>query len=68
MFHTYKSFQSIPDSLVTVSDSDLKSYINDNSASYQQENSRGIEYVVYSVSPSEEDRSRCTSLDRRHKN
>ena len=50
-------FQSIPDSLVTVSDSDLKSYINDNSASYQQENSRGIEYVVYSVSPSEEDRA-----------
>ena len=50
-------FQSIPDSLVTISDSDLKSYINDNSASYQQENSRGIEYVVYPVSPSEEDRA-----------
>ena len=30
-------FETIPDSLVTISDSDLKSYIKDNSEKYQQE-------------------------------
>ena len=48
--------QTLPDSLVSVSDSELKSFIKDNSSKYQQEASRGIEYVVFSVSPSDEDR------------
>ncbi len=50
-------FQSIPDSLISVTDSDLKSYINDNSSKYQQTASRTIEYVVFNVSPSVEDRN-----------
>lgn len=48
--------QTLPDSLVSVSDSELKSFIKDNSSKYQQEASRSIEYVVFSVSPSDEDR------------
>ena len=49
-------FNSIPDSLISVNDSDLKSYIKDNSSKYQQSASRAIEYVVFNVSPSDEDR------------
>ena len=50
-------FQSIPDSLISLTDSDLKSYIKDNSSKYQQTASRTIEYVVFNVSPSVEDRN-----------
>ena len=49
-------FQSIPDSLISVTESDLKSYIKDNSSKYQQSVSRAIEYVVFNVSPSDQDR------------
>ena len=49
-------FSSIPDSFISYSDSDLKSFINENSKKYQQDASRTIEYVVFNVSPSEEDR------------
>tara|TARA_B100001059_G_scaffold84928_1_gene82951 strand:+ start:24583 stop:26643 length:2061 start_codon:yes stop_codon:yes gene_type:complete len=49
-------FETIPDSLVTISDSDLKSYIKDNSEKYQQEASRAIDYVVFNVNPSNDDR------------
>ena len=48
--------QSIPDSLVSVSDSDIKSYIKANSTKYQQISSRAIEYVVFNVNPSEDDK------------
>ena len=49
-------FSSIPDSFISYSDSDLKSFISENSKKYQQDASRTIEYVVFNVSPSEEDR------------
>ena len=35
----------------------MKSYIKDNSSKYQQTTSRAIEYVVFNVSPSVEDRN-----------
>ena len=50
-------FQSIPDSLISVTDSDLQSYIKDNSSKYQQTASRTIEYVVFNISPSVEDKN-----------
>ncbi len=49
-------FSSIPDSLVTVTDEDLKNYIKENSQQYQQDASREVEYVVFNVAPSDEDR------------
>ena len=49
-------FQSIPDSIISITDSDLKSYIKDNSEIYQQTTTRAIEYVVFNVSPSDDDR------------
>ncbi len=48
--------QTIPDSLVSISDSDIKSYIKANSTKYQQISSRTIEYVVFNVNPSEDDK------------
>ena len=50
-------FQSIPDSVILITESDLKSYIKENSSKYQQTSSRSIEYVVFNVSPSVEDRN-----------
>ncbi|MBH83827.1 MAG: hypothetical protein CMP70_04045, partial [Flavobacteriales bacterium] len=50
-------FQNIPDSLISITDSDLKSYMDDNSSMYQQSASRSIEYVVFNVMPSEADRN-----------
>lgn len=50
-------FSTIPDSLIDISDSDLRAYIKNNSDDYQQDASREIEYVVFSVSPSQEDRN-----------
>ena len=49
-------FKTLADSLVTVSDSELKSYMNKNEDRYQQDESRDIEYVVFSVDPSQDDR------------
>ena len=39
-----------------VTDEDLKNYIKDNSEQYQQDASREVEYVVFSVMPSDDDR------------
>ena len=39
-----------------MSDSDLKDYLNENSSTYQQDASRELEYVVFNVSPSNDDR------------
>ena len=50
-----KSFRSVPDSLVSVSDSEAKSYYNDNIENYKQEETRTIEYVEFDINASEED-------------
>ena len=49
-------FKTLADSLVSVSDSELKSYMNKNEERYQQDESRDIEYVVFSVDPSSDDK------------
>jgi peptidyl-prolyl cis-trans isomerase D len=49
-------FNTIPDSLIEISDNDLENYIEENSEEYQQDASREIEYVVFNVTPSQEDR------------
>lgn len=48
-------FRTIDDSLVDVSDADIRTYMNNNSERFQQEASRGVEYVVFAVTPSEQD-------------
>jgi peptidyl-prolyl cis-trans isomerase D len=49
-------FKTIDDSLVSISDKELMTYMRNNEERYQQEESRDIEYVVFSVDPSNEDK------------
>ena len=48
-------YSSIPDSLVTVTDRDIKKYINMHSADFEVEESRSIRYVVFNEDASVED-------------
>lgn len=51
----YVPFASVHDSLVPVNDSQLKTYLNKNKHRYQTEESRALNYVAFSISPSGED-------------
>jgi peptidyl-prolyl cis-trans isomerase D len=48
-------YSSIPDSLVTVTDRDIKKYINTHSEDFEVEESRSIRYVVFDEEASVED-------------
>jgi len=48
-------YTKVPDADVTFTNQDLKSYLNNNKAQYEQEASRDIEYVNFVVKPSAED-------------
>jgi peptidyl-prolyl cis-trans isomerase D len=50
-----RQFSSIPDSAITFTESDIERYYKDHEKEYLQEASRDIEYVVFEVTPSEED-------------
>ena len=53
--YLYVPFYSISDSLVSVSDNELKSFLFNYIDAYKQEESRSIKYVSFDVSPSIED-------------
>ena len=53
--YLYVPFYSISDSLVTVSDNELKSFLFNNKDDYQQEESRSIKYISFDVNPSLDD-------------
>lgn len=48
-------FSSVPDSSVSVSENDLKTYFSAHKEQYKQEKSRKIEYITYPVTPSSAD-------------
>ncbi|MEC8238687.1 MAG: peptidylprolyl isomerase [Bacteroidota bacterium] len=48
-------YNSIPDSLVAISDRDIKKYINANEEEFEVEESRSIQYVVFDEKASVED-------------
>lgn len=48
-------YNSISDSLVKYSNSDLEKYYNAHKQDYEQKASRNIEYVIFPIRPSEED-------------
>ncbi len=48
-------YNSIPDSAVTVTDADIKDYLNKHKDLYKQEKSRSIEYVVFNAAPTSAD-------------
>ncbi len=48
-------YATIPDSTIKVSDDDIRQYVNQNKEAYQQEEARGIEYVMFDAAPSKAD-------------
>ncbi|MEQ9230265.1 MAG: SurA N-terminal domain-containing protein, partial [Cyclobacteriaceae bacterium] len=51
----YVPFFSVADSLFTISESELKSYLSANAEQYQREESRSLNYVVFPIQPSADD-------------
>ena len=50
-------YSSIPDSLVSVKNSDISKYIKDNPEDFEQESTRSIDYVIFDESPSKRDQN-----------
>ncbi len=48
-------YASIPDSTVTVTDKDRKNYYEENKYRFETDATRGIEYVVFDITPSAQD-------------
>jgi len=48
-------FEIIPDSLVKVSDSEIRKYVNDNSKIYESDETRNIQYVLFDDKATESD-------------
>ena len=59
-------YSTISDSLITVKNSEISKYIKENPDDYEQKSTRGINYVIFSESPSKQDelelRSKINSL------
>ena len=56
-----KRYVSIPDSLITITDEDLEIYFQENISKYQiQEEVRSLDWVMFEVKPSLEDRVETT--------
>ncbi len=51
-----KRYSSISDTAVNITDSEIEKYYNENISSFQQDETRDIEYVSFAVTPSEEDK------------
>jgi len=52
-----QSYASISDTAIRVSSDDLKAYYNKHKKQWEQNTSRDIEYVVFNIVPSDEDRT-----------
>ncbi len=53
--YVLRRYSSVPDSAIRFTENDIQKYYRDHEKEYQQEASRDIEYLVYEVTPSEED-------------
>lgn len=53
--YVYLPYASVSDDQIKVTDSDLKQYLNDHKAEYEQEEFRVVDYVVFNVVPSAKD-------------
>ncbi len=53
--YVYVPYLSVSDSLVSVSDSELRTYLSNNAEEYDREESRNLEYIVFDMKPSPED-------------
>ncbi len=50
-------YSSIPDSVVAVSDADIKGYIQENAKQYERKESRALRYVSFLEQPTDEDQA-----------
>ena len=50
-------YSSIPDSLISVKNSEISKYIKDNPEDFEQESTRSIDYVIFDESPSKKDQN-----------
>lgn len=48
-------YSSVGDSSIKVTDEDIRQYVNDNKEIYQQDEARGIEYVMFDAAPTKAD-------------
>lgn len=53
--YVFKSYESIPDSTVNVSDSEIRKYYDEHKKIFKQTAQRDIEYVLFDLLPSDED-------------
>jgi peptidyl-prolyl cis-trans isomerase D len=53
--YVVRRYNEIPDSLVSVSDADVKQYYKEHKNEFKQEKSRDIRYVIWDVVPSQND-------------
>ncbi len=51
-----KRYTSIPDSTVSITDAEIEKYYNENINNFKQDETRDIEYVSFTVTPSAEDK------------
>lgn len=58
--YLYVPFYAVSDSLVQVTDSELKNYLEKNKERYQTDGGRSIRYVSFPIQPSAEDREAFT--------
>ena len=54
--YVVKSYKSVPDADITVSDSELKAYYEEHKEEYEQEHTRSIAYITFNIIESDEDR------------
>ncbi len=54
--YVFLPYYTIPDSTITVSDSDIEAYINTHKNDYQVKASRDLQYVIFDLLASEEDK------------
>jgi peptidyl-prolyl cis-trans isomerase D len=63
-----QSFTLISDSAIKLTDKDYQAYFDKNKLNYEQEESRDIDYVIYDVMPSNEDREEAArTIDKLYK-
>lgn len=53
--YVYVPYLSLPDSLVDISDSDLKTFLNENEEEYKREEYRNLKFVAFDIIPSSYD-------------
>ena len=53
--YVHVPYSTVPDSSVRVNDDEISAYVNKHQSEFQQEESRGIAYVVFDASPSAAD-------------